>query len=85
MSEVQAELAEWRRKRHAEFVTKKAKNNPLSPRFVQTLENRESRGLFLLFRIFKYILLFSIIHVDPDDITTDDNTLGFDIKHSLDI
>ena len=39
---MEEKLAEYRRQKHAQFTTNKAKNNPLSPKFVRTAENREN-------------------------------------------
>lgn len=61
MTEVEDKLAAYRRERHAAFVAKKARNNPVSPKFVQTKENREGAFVGFIHRVFRVLASFSIV------------------------
>ena len=60
---MEVKLAEFRAKRHAEFTANKARNNPLSPKFVSTPQNRESAIVGFIHGVFRKLAGFKIVQV----------------------
>ena len=59
--QMEAKLAEFRRQKHAEFTSNKAKNNPLSPKYVPTATNRENAFVAFIHRVFRLLATFTIV------------------------
>jgi len=58
---MEAKLAEFRRQKHAEFTSNKAKNNPLSPKYIPTAKNRENAFVAFIHRVFRLLATFTIV------------------------
>ena len=57
---MEAKLAEFRRQKHQQFQANKARNNPLSPKFVQNDENRESAFVGFIHSICRLLVTFQV-------------------------
>ena len=58
---MESKLAEFRRQKHAEFTSNKAKNNPLSPKYIPTGKNRENAFVAFIHRVFRLLATFTIV------------------------
>lgn len=58
---MEEKLAEFRRQKHATFVNAKARNNPLSPKFVQTAQNRESALVGFIHSVCRLLVTFPAV------------------------
>jgi len=58
---MEEKLAEFRRQKHASFVNTKQRNNPLSQKFVQTDQNRESAFVGFLHSVCRLLVTFPVV------------------------